>query len=262
MSSFEVVAAKVADVAKLTAGFVAQAAAGLVNKAEALSVDEMSRRLDGALRALRGEDVSTSGAATTSLPASKTAPTITIEHMKAELRRADCLYDDTKRWKQLGATKVPKIPDTVIQEAYEKGGRVILRCSSISEKAEALKEANRSVYFWGSAEQSDYQKSVSKPEWIVVPSHIDRSTLGSPKSKIVTSEMPAPTPEDLFSVIAYARLDGGRQPKGCEGLSAFTTESGTVITSCDDGVFFDRNISFDDFGHDSVGAARFGPPRN
>lgn len=65
MSSFEVVAAKVADVAKLTAGFVSQAAAGLVNKAESLSLDEISRRLDGALRALRGEDVSTSAAATT-----------------------------------------------------------------------------------------------------------------------------------------------------------------------------------------------------
>ncbi len=261
MSSFEVVAAKVADVAKLTAGFVAQAAAGLVNKAETLSVDEMSRRLDGALRALRGEDVSTSGEATTSLPASKTAPTITIEHMKAELRRADCLYDDTKRWKQLGATKVPKIPDTVIQEAYEKGGRVMLRCSSISEKAEALKEANRSVDFWGRAEQSDYQKSVSKPEWIVVPSHIDRSTLGSPKSKVVTSEMPAPTPEDWFSVIAYARLDGGRQPKGCEGLYAFTTKTGTVVGSLVGLIHVHRHDRYDRLGA-FLGAARFGPPRN
>jgi hypothetical protein len=262
MSSFEVVAAKVADVAKLTAGFVAQAAASLVSKADALSTEEMSRRLDCALRALRGEDVSTSGAATTSLPVSKTAPTITIEHMKAELRRADCLYDDTKRWKQLGATKVPKIPDTVIQEAYEKGGRVILRCSSISEKAEALKEANRSVDFWGSAEQSDYQKSVSKPEWIVVPSHIDRSTLGSPKSKVVTSEMPAPTPEDWFSVIAYARLDGGRQPKGCENLWAFTTETGTVVGSRDAGISVGRDGSYGRCGRDGIGAARFGPPRN
>jgi len=262
MTEIQVVKEQVADVAKLTAGFVAQAAAGLVNKAETLSVDEISRRLDGALRALRGEDVSTSGAATTSLPASKTAPTITIEHMKAELRRADCLYDDTKRWKQLGATKVPKIPDTVIQEAYEKGGRVMLRCSSISEKAEALKEANRSVDFWGMAEQSDYQKSVSKPEWIVVPSHIDRSTLGSPKSKVVTSEMPAPTPEDWFSVIAYARLDGGRQPKGCEGLYAFTTEIGTVVGSDVVIIFVGRNDSCGHIGDHGFGAARFGPPRN
>ena len=262
MSSFEVVAAKVADVVKLTAGFVAQAAAGLVNKAATLSVDEMSRRLDGALRALQGEDVSTSGEATTSLPASKTAPTITIEHMKAELRRADCLYDDTKRWKQLGATKVPKIPDTVIQEAYEKGGRVMLRCSSISEKAAALKEANRSVDFWGRAEQSDYQKSVSKPEWIVVPSHIDRSTLGSPKREVVTSEMPPPTPEDWFSVIAYARLDGGRQPKGCEGLYAFTNETGTVVGSHDGRIYVPPHGFYDLGGNFNIGAARFGPPRN
>jgi hypothetical protein len=182
--------------------------------------------------------------------------------MKAELRRADCLYDDTKRWKQLGATKVPKIPDTVIQEAYEKGGRVILRCSSISEKAEALKKANHSVVFCGSAEQSHYQDRVSKPEWIVVPSQIDRSTLGSPKSKVVTSEMPAPTPEDWFSAIAYARLDGGRQPKGCEGLYAFTTETGTVVGSHDVNVYVYRVDSSDHFGDFGVGAARFGPPRN
>ena len=200
--------------------------------------------------------------ASEALPEPKTAPTITIEVMKAELGRADCLYDDTKRWKQLRATEVPKIPDTVIQEAYEKGGRVILRCSSISEKAEALKEANRSVDFWGRAEQSDYQKSVSKPEWIVVPSHIDRSTLGSPKSKVVTSEMPAPTPEDWFSVIAYARLDGGRQPKGCEGLYAFTTETGTVVGSRDDNFLVFRFGNDDHGGFFNIGAARFGPPRN
>jgi len=65
MSSFQVVTEKVDDVAKLTAGFVSQAAAGLVNLAESLSLDEMSRRLDIALRALRGEDVSTSGAVAT-----------------------------------------------------------------------------------------------------------------------------------------------------------------------------------------------------
>jgi hypothetical protein len=200
--------------------------------------------------------------ATTSLPASKTAPTITIEHMKAKLRRADCLYDDAACWRQLGATRVPKIPDTVIQEAYEKGGRVILRCSSISEKAEALEEANRSVDFWGRAEQWDYQKSVSKPEWIVVPSHIGRSTLGSPKSKVVTSEMPAPTPEDWFSVIAYARLDGGRQPKRCEMLYAFTTETGTVVGSNDGSIGVYRSDDYDHDGHGFMGAARFGPPRN
>ena len=192
----------------------------------------------------------------------QTAPTITIEHMKAELRRADCLYDDTKRWKQLGATKVPKIPDTVIQEAYEKGGRVILRCSSISEKAEALKEANHSVVFCGSAEQSHYQDRVSKPEWIVVPSQIDRSTLGSPKSKVVTSEMPAPTPEDWFSAIAYARLDDGQQPKGCERLYAFTTESGTVVGSDVVRIFVVRRGYYVHSGAYDIGAARFGPPRN
>jgi hypothetical protein len=200
--------------------------------------------------------------AAAALPAPETVPTITIEHMKAELRAADCLYDKKDIWERLGAKEVPAIPDEVIQEAYEKGGRVILRCSSISEKAEALKEANRSVDFWGRAEQSDYQKSVSKPEWIVVPSHIYRSTLGSPKSKVVTSEMPAPTPEDWFSVIAYARLDGGRQPKGCEGLYAFTTETGTVVGSFDDNIDVYRYGSYDHYGVHSIGAARFGPPRN
>ena len=73
MSSFQVVAEKVAQVASLTAGFVSQAASSLVGNAEKLSLDEISRRLDGALRALRGEEVSTSGAATTSLTTAKTS---------------------------------------------------------------------------------------------------------------------------------------------------------------------------------------------
>jgi hypothetical protein len=41
MSSFQVITEKVAEVAKLAAGFLAQAAADLVNKAETLSVDEI-----------------------------------------------------------------------------------------------------------------------------------------------------------------------------------------------------------------------------
>ena len=65
MTALQVVTEKVAEVIKLAAGFLAQAAAGLLSKAETLSVDEMSRRLDGALRALRGEDLSTSGAVAT-----------------------------------------------------------------------------------------------------------------------------------------------------------------------------------------------------
>ena len=261
MSSFQVVAEKVAQVASLTAGFVSQAASSLVGKAEELSLDEINRRLDSALRALGGEDLSTSSAATTSLPASKSAPTMTIAQMKEVLCAADCLYGNTKLWEQLGATSVPEIPDTVIQEAYKKGGRVILRCSPIYAQADALKEANHSVVFAGSAARSDSQESVSEPEWIVVPSHIDRSTLGSPKSRIVTSEMPAPTPEDWFSVIAYARLDGSRQPKGCEGLYAFTNETGTVVGSLVDRIRFDRYDFYDRDGRDLVGAARFGPPR-
>jgi hypothetical protein len=190
------------------------------------------------------------------------AQRLTIDQMKAELRAADCLYDDSKIWKQLGATKVPKIPDAVIQEAYEKGGRVVLKCSSISEKADALRTARRDVYFGGTAAQRHYAENVSKPEWIVVQSHIDRNTLGSPKSKVVTSEMPAPTPEDWFSAIAYAKLDGGRQPKGCESLWAFTTESGTVVGSDDVIIFVFRNVFFDPGGRGSFGAARFGRPRN
>jgi hypothetical protein len=200
--------------------------------------------------------------ASEALPEPKIAPKITIEQMKAELRTADCLYDNEQIWNQLGAETVPTIPEAVIQEAYEKGGRVILRCSSISEKADALEEAIHSVVFWGSARQSHYQESVSKPEWIVVPSHIDRSTLGSPKSNVVTSEMPAPTPEDWFSVSAYARLDGGRQPKGCEGLYAFTTETGTVVGSFVGSFCVFRHAYFDRFGDSNIGAARFGPPRN
>ena len=64
MSAFQAVTEKVVEVTKLAAGLLAQAAASLVGKADALSTDEMSRRLDGALRALRGE-VSTSAGVTT-----------------------------------------------------------------------------------------------------------------------------------------------------------------------------------------------------
>jgi hypothetical protein len=65
MSAFQAVTEKVAEVTKLAAGLLAQAAASLVGQAEKLSLEEMSRRLDGALRALRGEDVSTSAGVTT-----------------------------------------------------------------------------------------------------------------------------------------------------------------------------------------------------
>lgn len=74
--------------------------------------------------------------------------------------------------------------------------------------------------------------------------------------------MPAPTPEDWFSVIAYARLDDGRQPKGCEGLYAFTTEAGTVVGLVDGLILVCRDDRHDHCGHGHIGAARFGPPRN
>jgi hypothetical protein len=80
MSSFQVVAEKVAEVTKLAAGFLAQAAASLVSKADALSPDEMSRRLDGALQALRGDEVSTSAGVTT---AQKTSLQIAEEMVKS-----------------------------------------------------------------------------------------------------------------------------------------------------------------------------------
>jgi hypothetical protein len=55
MNAFQVVTEKITEVTKLAVGLLDQAAAGLVNKARELSLDTMSRRLDGALRALRGE---------------------------------------------------------------------------------------------------------------------------------------------------------------------------------------------------------------
>jgi hypothetical protein len=189
-------------------------------------------------------------------------PALTIEQIKKDLRAADCLYDRQKIWKQLGAGQVPNIPDTVIQEAHETGGRVIFRGSSISEQADAVRAAGHAVGFWGSAEQFHYTARVSKPEWIVVPSHIDRETLDSPKREVITSDKPAPTPEDWFSVIAYARLDGGRQPKDCENLYAFTTEDGVVVGSCDDLISVSRNDRYVHDGFSLFGAARFGRPRN
>jgi hypothetical protein len=198
--------------------------------------------------------------AAAALPAPGTAPTVSIEQMKNELRAADCLYDNAKIWKELGAKNVPAIPDSVIQEAYEKGGRVILKCSSISTKADALQKAGWNVYFEGT-EQRHYTKNVSKPKWIVVQSHIDGKTLGSPKRDVVTTDKRAPTPDDWFAAIAYAKLDGERQPKGCERLYAFTTEFGTLVGSFDGYLYVYRDVYYER-GRLSIGAARFGPPRN
>jgi hypothetical protein len=190
------------------------------------------------------------------------APKLSIEQMKTELRAADCLYDKEEIWKQLGAKNVPAIPASVIKRAYEEGGRVVLECSSISEKADALRKAGCNVYFGGAAEQQHYTENVSNPEWIVVQSHIDEETIGSPKRGVVTADKPAPTPEDWFAAIAYARLDGRRQPQGCENLYAFTTKSGTVVGSGGGNIRVDRDGRYDRHGGHNVGAARFGPPRN
>ncbi len=190
------------------------------------------------------------------------APKLSIEQMKTELRAADCLYDKAEIWKQLGAKNVPAIPASVIQKAYEEGGRVVLECSSISEKADALRKAGCNVYFGGAAEQQHYTENVSNPEWIVVQSHIDTDTLGSPKRDVVTADKPAPTSEHWFAAIAYARLDGRRQPQGCENLYAFTTKSGTVVGSDVGNVDVFRNDFYDHDGGSCIGAARFGPPRN
>jgi hypothetical protein len=139
---------------------------------------------------------------------------------------------------------------------------VVLECSSISEKADALRKAGCNVYFGGAAEQQHYTENVSNPEWIVVQSHIDTDTLGSPKRDVVTADKPAPTSEHWFAAIAYARLDGRRQPQGCENLYAFTTKSGTVVGSRVGIIVVARYDHYDPYGHINVGAARFGPPRN
>jgi hypothetical protein len=60
MSTFQVVAEKGAQIVKVTADFITQAAARLVTSAaqsgEGLSLEEMARRLDGALKALQGQE--------------------------------------------------------------------------------------------------------------------------------------------------------------------------------------------------------------
>lgn len=187
----------------------------------------------------------------------RTAP---IDEMKTVLREADCLYDKAEIWRQLGAKEVPELPYSVIQEAYTKGGRVILRSTSISEKADALCRAGHAVEFWGDAKKAHYQYSGSKLEWVVIPSHIDKTTLGCRKSVVVTPEMPPPTLEDWFSVLAYARVDRGGQPEGCEGLFAFTTEYGTIIGPYGDDVaiLVHRDEAYERIGAGNTGAVRFG----
>jgi hypothetical protein len=193
--------------------------------------------------------------------AAEVLPAVSRRKMMADLRADDCLYDDRKIWKQLGAKNIPKLPDDVIRKAWRTGGRIVLHDPSISRQADALRAAGNSVCFWGGAKQEHYTAPVSKPEWIVIPSHIDRKTLHKPKKEVITADSPAPTPGAWFSALAYARLDGGRQPEGVEGLFAFTTESGTVVGAGGDYFYVNRRDS-DDIGIDGIGAARFGPPRN
>lgn len=169
------------------------------------------------------------------LPEPKTEPRrsgFSVEKMKKDLRANDCLYDNRKLWKKLGAGEVPEIPPAVIRKAWEMGGRVVLRCSSISKMTEALREAGCTVLFGGRgrAKQEDYARDVSKPKWIVVQSYIDKET------RSLTPGMPAPRPEDWFASVAYAQLEG-RHPKGCEYLHAITAEEGTVIQSCDNLIY-------------------------
>ncbi len=190
-----------------------------------------------------------------------TAAVVSIEEMKTTLREADCLYDNPKIWERLGAKEVPEIPDAVIQEAYQKGGRVILQCSPISEKTEVLRKVGLDVNFWHGAKPSDYLATVSKPRWMVVQSHVGPNTLGRPMREVVTNDNPAPTTEDSFAVRAYAKLDGVRQPRGCEDVYEFTAESGTMVGSTDVCISVARNDHPNPYGCE-VGASRFGPPRN
>jgi hypothetical protein len=76
MGLVQEVIGKAQEVIGIAVGYIRQAASRLLTtaseKADGLSFEEMSRRLvDGALRALRGEEVSTSGAATNPLTTAK-----------------------------------------------------------------------------------------------------------------------------------------------------------------------------------------------
>ena len=219
--------------------------------AEAAEPLNLSSKSDGALQ--------NTLAALCGVP--RTAAEVSIEEMKSTLREKDCLYDGARIWKQLGAKEVPKVPDSVIREAYKRGGRVILQCSSIIEKTKALRAAGHTVRFSGAAKLSDYADAVSEPRWVVVQSQVDQNSLGMPKSYVVTIDNPAPTPGDSFAVRAYARLNGGRQPGGCFNSYEFTTGSGTVVGSDDRRIFVRRDAYYDPYGNCSVGAACFGPSR-
>jgi hypothetical protein len=216
-----------------------------------------------------GEDLS-------ALTPAKAAVSITVAEMKAVLREADCLYDKAEIWKQLGAKNVPEIPDSVIQEAYERGGRIIFRNSSIGEMIRCLPEESRNrVHIWEDIEPkslTDFLNSKNfQAKWIIVPSHVDLSTLGKSKGEVVTSDNPAPLIVDSFAVRAYALLDGQRQPKGCENVFEYTSGPGYI------GSYRHRRSENDPFfvhihlqlpgrnaglgGELTRGAAGFGPAR-
>jgi hypothetical protein len=129
-------------------------------------------------------------------------PAVSIKKMRADLRADDCLYDDRKIWKELGTGNIPRLPHDVIVKAWVTGGRIILHDSSISRKARSPRLTR--YCSWDGVDPSDYPVRAWRPVWIVVPSHIDKHTVGCLKSKVVTSDNPAPALEDWFAMCAYA----------------------------------------------------------
>jgi hypothetical protein len=175
MSSFQVVAEKVAQVASLTAGFVSQAASSLVGNAEKLSLDEISRRLDGALRALRGEEVSTSGAATTSLTTAKTS--LQLAHEMVESYTFDKKTGVSTFTVPAGVTDVEAMK--ALNEYFRKNHPTFNRDAVYADNLEWLE--NLPKKFPGDCEQRDYSQArqITITGVVEGTQGLNRTTLGS-----------------------------------------------------------------------------------
>jgi hypothetical protein len=182
-----------------------------------------------------------------------------IAELRGFLLAADRLYHDPSTWKQLGAKEVPPIPTDVIVEAVLKGGRIILRCSSLSEKIAALEQKGHDVSCGPTVRLCDYKAHDSKPEWIVVHSYIDRGTVGSLPREGGTLDMPRPNTADWFAALAYAKLRDGAQPMGCEN-GVVVTDPGTHVGSSPNEIYLECHDPFGTFGVTPLSTASFGYP--
>lgn len=206
---------------------------------------------------LHGKSVETLARLNTSLRGPGKAPTFSRDQMTDDLYEAGLLYHSRKIWRLMGAKDIPEIPDAILQDAHKRGGRVILRFASIDEILNASSNNRLGVYvaFTEDAQRCDFKKSVTKTEWIVVPSYVDIVKPGD-----YTPRAPAPIPptaEDWLAMFVYQRVAWSEAPRGCKGTYAWTSQPDVVVGECQGNIFIRRASAYPREVAERIGTARF-----